>query len=209
MQAVGYLDKDDTDVVGHGKQQLLEVLCLCGSPVSEDAAGNLGQSVHDLGNLRAEDILDIFHRIIGIFHHIVQQGGTDGSRTQANLRADNSGHGNGVEYVGFSRTAFDTLVCLVGEVECLGYDLDTFAVFGCQIVVQQFLECLFNHFFFGSLFLLLAYMFFHILFSLFQFTFCKNKQISTPDKRFWLYLYIFKRFPAEILVLRSPFQLFN
>ena len=73
-------------------------------------------------------------------------------------------------YMPIFEEALDTYglpLCLVGEIECFGYYFDALAMLGCQIIVQQFLECLFNHFFFGFLFLLLAYILFHIPFSFF------------------------------------------
>ena len=39
MKTVGDLDEDNPDIVGHGEQQLLEVLCLRRGTVAEDTAG--------------------------------------------------------------------------------------------------------------------------------------------------------------------------
>ena len=189
VQPVGYLYEDNADVVGHGKQQFLEVLCLRRGAVAEDAARNFGQSVNDLGDFGAEDVFDILDGVIGVFHHIVQQGGADGSRPQPYLIAHNLRYGDGVHDIRFARAAFDSLMCLIGKIECLGYYFDTLAVFGCQVIVQQFLECLFNHCFFGSLFLLLAYALFHILFLLSSSLFAK---ISNFQHRTSIYVFICK-----------------
>ena len=102
MQAVRYLDKNHAYIVGHCQQQLLEVLCLCRSPVAEDATGYLGQSVHNLGDFRAEYVLYVFHGIVRIFYHIVQQGGTNGCRPQTYFGADNLCHSKRMHDVGLA-----------------------------------------------------------------------------------------------------------
>ena len=71
VQTVAYLDEDDADVFAHGEQQFLEVLCLGRGLFTEDAAANLGQTVHNLGYLRTEDVLNVLGGIVGIFHHVV------------------------------------------------------------------------------------------------------------------------------------------
>ena len=80
MQTVGNLDEDDTDVLAHGEQQLLEVLCLCRSLFAKDAATDLSQTVDDLRNLRAEHVFNVLNSIFGVFDHVVQQGSTDAGR---------------------------------------------------------------------------------------------------------------------------------
>ena len=142
-----------------------------------------------MGNLRAENVFNIFNRVIGVFHYVVQQGGANGSRPQTYLIAHNLGNGDGVHDIRLARTAFDSFMRLIGKIECFGYYFDTLAVLGCQIVVQQFLECLFNHFFFGFLFLLLAYTLFHILFLLSSSLFAK---ISNFQHRTSIYVFICK-----------------
>ena len=77
MQTVADLDEDDADVVAHREQQLLEVLGLCGGFVTEDAAGDLGQSVDDLRYLFTEDVLYVLDGVFRVLHHIMEQGGAD------------------------------------------------------------------------------------------------------------------------------------
>ena len=71
MQTVTYLDEDDADILTHGKQQLLEVLCLRRSLFAEDATRYLGQSVDNLCYLRTEDVLNVLCGVVRIFHHVV------------------------------------------------------------------------------------------------------------------------------------------
>ena len=81
MESVAYFDEDDTYVVAHGEQQFLEVLCLCRCLFAEDSTADFCQSVNDLRYFCAEDVFDVFGSIVGVFHHIVQQGCTDAGRT--------------------------------------------------------------------------------------------------------------------------------
>ena len=78
MKPVGYFDEDDAYVVAHGQQELFEGFRLCGSLVAEDSSRYFGQAVDNHGYFGAEDVRDVFYRIIGVFHHIVQEGRTDG-----------------------------------------------------------------------------------------------------------------------------------
>jgi len=152
VQTVGYLDEDDADVIVHREQQLLEVLGLCRSAVAEDAARNLGQSIDNLCHLRSEEVLDVLHRIVGVFHHIVQQGSADGGGTQADFGARNLCHGDGVHDIRFARAALHALVRLLGKVECLGDDFYLPAMLAGEVAIQKVLERLVYHFF-VSLFL--------------------------------------------------------
>ena len=136
MQAVCYLDKNDPDVVRHGEQQLLEVLCLCRSAVTEDSTGYFSQSVHNLGDLRTKDILDVFHCVISVLYHIMQQGCTYRSGTETYFIAYNAGNGNRVHNIRFARTAFDTFMRLIGKVESLRNDFNLFAMFSVEIIIQ-------------------------------------------------------------------------
>ena len=123
MQTVAYLDEYNTYVITHGKQQLLEVLSLRRGLFAEDATAYLREPIHNLGYLRAEDILDVFYSIIGVFHHIMQQGGANTGRAEPHLAARNLRYGNGVHDIWFAGEALHALMSLSGEVESLGYDV--------------------------------------------------------------------------------------
>ena len=193
VQAVGNLDEDDTDVVAHGQQQLFEILGLRRGTVAEDAAGDFGQSVHNLGNLVAEDVFDVLYGIVRILHHVVQQGGADGGRAQSDFIAHNFCHGDGVHDVWLARTSLDALVGVVGKVERLGDNLHALTVLGGQIVVQQLLKRLLYHDFFGLFLLFQTQMLFHSYTLYVQSStppcpilggvFCKNKHNFIRSKR--------------------------
>ena len=83
MQPVGNLDENHPDVVAHGQQQFLERLGLGRRLVAEDASRYFRKPVYDLSDFRTENVGDVFHGVVSVFYHVVEQGGTDGGRTQA------------------------------------------------------------------------------------------------------------------------------
>ena len=145
VQAVANLDEYDTDVIAHREQQLLEVFCLRRRLVAEDTTRNLGQSVHNLRNLLAEDIRDILNSIVGILDNIVQECGADARRPESHLLHCDACHRNRVHDVWFARQSAHTFVCLSCEVECLGYNINLLSVTRCHIYIEYFLEGLFYH----------------------------------------------------------------
>ena len=72
MQPVGYLYKYDTDVVRHSQQQLTEVLRLFARLVTKHTAADLRQSIHYMGNLIAEQSLQILDCVVGVLHHVMK-----------------------------------------------------------------------------------------------------------------------------------------
>ncbi len=108
----------------------LKFFCLRRGTVAEDTAGNLCQPVYNLGDFGTEDIFNILYGVVGVFHHVVQQCRTYGSRPKTYLVTDNLCHSNGVHDVRLARTTLDALVCLVSEVECFGYYFDALAMLG-------------------------------------------------------------------------------
>ena len=73
MQTVAYLDENHTDILTHCKKQLLEILCLCRCLLTEDTAADLCQTINNLCDFGTEDVGNVFNRIVGIFHNVVQQ----------------------------------------------------------------------------------------------------------------------------------------
>ena len=78
VQAVGELDQQHADVLGHRQQQLAEVLGLGGLLGDEVEALDLGQPVDQRADLVAELSLDLAVGGGGILDHVVQQRGGDG-----------------------------------------------------------------------------------------------------------------------------------
>ena len=144
-----------SDVVAHGEQQLSEVLGLCRCLVAEDAARYFGQSVHYLGYLLSEDVLQVFHGVVGVFHHIVEQCRADAGGAESHLLCGYLRHGYGVHDIGFAREAPHAFVGLFGEVVGFGYDVHLLSVGRGQIAVEHLLEGIVHHPF---LFLFLSYL---------------------------------------------------
>ena len=92
MKAVGNLDEDDADVVAHGEENLLERLCLHRGAVTKEATRHLGDAFHDVGHFLAEEIGHVFAGVVGVFDHIVEQGGTDARGAESDFTADDLCH---------------------------------------------------------------------------------------------------------------------
>ena len=123
MQTVADLNEDHTDVITHRQQQFLEVLCLCRSLFTEDTSADLGQSVDDLCNLRAEDVFYVLSGIVGILYDIMEQGSADTRRTESYLFAGYLCDGDRMHNIRLTRKTAHSFVCLTGEIECLGDDI--------------------------------------------------------------------------------------
>ena len=95
VQPVGQLDDDDPGVLGDREQQLAVVLDLLLGRGAEGQAGDLGEPVHDAGDLGAELAGDVLGPDVGVFDHVVQQGGRDRGAVQQLLGQD-QGDGDGV-----------------------------------------------------------------------------------------------------------------
>ena len=164
MEAVADLDENYADVITHGEQQFLEVLCLCRSLFTKNTTGDFRQAINNLCYFGSENVGNIFHSVVGVLHHIVEQGRADTRRTKSHLLTGYLGHGDGVHDVRLTRKAFDSLVRLTCKIESLGDDVHLLAMAGSQITVKQSLEGFINHlftsqFFGGNLILLLVHSF--------------------------------------------------
>ena len=127
VEPVRELDQHDAHVVVEREQDALEVLRLEALGAGRFALAvfvvqhglDLGQAVHEGGDLVAEQVADVFDRVGGVLHDVVQEGGADGLAAQADLRDDDAGDGDRVQHVGLARAPADVLVGLVGELEGL------------------------------------------------------------------------------------------
>ena len=71
MQTVGNLDKYHAHIITDGQKQLTEVLRLFTGLITKNTAADLGQTSYYLCNLVTEQTGYVFHRIIGVFHHVM------------------------------------------------------------------------------------------------------------------------------------------
>jgi hypothetical protein len=95
VQPVAQLDDDDPGVLRDREQQLPVVLHLFLGGAPEGQAGDLGEPVHDPGDLGAELPGDVLRADVRVLDHVVQQRGGDGGAVEQLLR-QNEGHGDAV-----------------------------------------------------------------------------------------------------------------
>ena len=117
-------------------------------PIAEYSTRYFSQPVNDLGYLRAENVLDVFNRIVSVFYHIVQQCGADTGRAKAHFLACYLCHSDGMHDVRLAREPTHALVGLSCEVESFGDNLLFLAVRRGHIGFEQVLESLVHHLFF-------------------------------------------------------------
>ena len=82
MQAVCYLDEDDTCVITDGQQELTDILRLKTVDVLRYLLGrDLRQPLDDLCDFISEATANIFDCVLGIFDYVMQESTADRSRT--------------------------------------------------------------------------------------------------------------------------------
>ena len=122
VEPVGELDQHHAHVVVERQQDALEVLGLEAlrggfalAVLVVEHGLDLGQAVHQGGDLVAEQVADVLDGVGGVLHDVMQEGGADGLAAEADLRHDDVRHGERVEHIGLTRAPADVLVGLVGK----------------------------------------------------------------------------------------------
>ena len=113
VQAVGKLDEQHADVLAHGQHKLAD--CLDGGVLAVGHLVQLGHAVDQVGDLLTELFGELLHRVVGVFHRVMQQAGGEHGAGRAHLRKNRS-HG---DRVGDVRVATLTLLTLVAAVRHL------------------------------------------------------------------------------------------
>ncbi len=116
VEAVGQLDQDDPDVLGHGQEHLSDVLGLLLLVAVGAEPRQLRDAVDELGDLAAEALLDVGQAVFGVLGDVVQERGLDRDRVDAELGHD-LGRGDRVRDVGLTRRTALAGVRLDGQVE--------------------------------------------------------------------------------------------
>ena len=111
VNAVCQLDNHDTDVMGHGKQNLPDILRLLLFLVKNRNAVQLGDAVHQHRHILSELLPDIIQRIFRILYHIVEQTHADRIRIHSQIQ-QNICHRQRMDNIRFSGRAFLPGVCL-------------------------------------------------------------------------------------------------
>ena len=88
VQAVGQLDEDDPDVLGHRDHHLAVVLSLAVVAALEGDAGELRHAVDELRDLLAELVPDLVERRARVLDGVVQERRAERGRVEAHARAD-------------------------------------------------------------------------------------------------------------------------
>ncbi len=91
VEPVGQLDQDDPDVLSHRQQHLADVLGLLLFMAVGAEFGQLGDAVHQVGDLGPEILLDGRKAVLGVLGCVVQQRRLDGRRVEPELGQDLGG----------------------------------------------------------------------------------------------------------------------
>ncbi len=102
MKPVGQLDDDDTDILGHGNENLAVVFRREFDVLVIRKTGDLGQSLDQVGNFVSEFPLDVGLGGVGVFDGVMKETGTDGLRAALKF-GDDHRHADAVGDVGIAR----------------------------------------------------------------------------------------------------------
>jgi hypothetical protein len=116
VEAVRQLDQDHPDVAGHRDHHLAVVLGLLLVTALEGDAGELGDAVHERGDVVAEALADVLERRARVLDRVVEQRRADRLRVQAHAGADLR-HTDRVGDELLARLALLVRVTLAGEPE--------------------------------------------------------------------------------------------
>ncbi len=112
--AVGELDQDDPDILGHGHHHLAKVLGLGLLAIAKLQLVELGYAGNQFGHGVAKLLGQVVLGDGGIFDDVVQHGGHQGFMIEAHVAQD-AGHGDRVGDIGFTAGTQLTLVSITGH----------------------------------------------------------------------------------------------
>ena len=104
VQTVGQLHQDHPQVLRHRHEQLAEVLRLLVLRRGQLQVGQLGDPVHQFGDLMPEQAIDLGIGGFGVLDRVVQKGGDDRRIIQI-LLGQNRGHRHRMREIGLARLA--------------------------------------------------------------------------------------------------------
>ena len=145
VQPVGQLDDDDAHVLRHGEQHLAHILRLLLLAGGEADLAQLGHALHEQRHARAEPLLDLLGRDVGVLHHVVQQRGLDAFAVHAEVDQDDRDG----DRVGDIRLPRHAALALVGLPRHLVGRKDLIAVVGTAALFDR-LQQIVNYIVFHS-----------------------------------------------------------
>ena len=116
MDPIRQLHQHNPNVTGHRHKHPPQIFGLCLGAVVEMNAAKFGDPLHQLSHFRAEMLLDLVERYIGVFDHIVEEARGDHRSTGSDIPQQIS-HGNGMNDVGVATRPELPLMQLKTEVE--------------------------------------------------------------------------------------------
>ncbi len=118
VQPVGDLDEHHPDVLGHGHEHFAQIFHLSLLGGGEVGSGQLGDTLHKLGNGGTEDALDVLVGGVGVLDAVVKQRAQHRVAVQTHFRYDLR-HSQGVNDIGGAVLALLQLVLGTGVVHGL------------------------------------------------------------------------------------------
>ena len=76
MKTVANLNQDYTNIIAHSEQQLLEILSLSRSLITENTTTDFSQTVYNLCYFSSEYVFNVINSIVCVFNDIVKQRST-------------------------------------------------------------------------------------------------------------------------------------
>ena len=116
VQLVGQLDDDDAHVAGHRQQDLQDRLRLLHRAALAAELRDLGDALHQLGDLRAEALAQIILADPGVLDRVVQQAGAHGVGIHLRVYQDAT-HAERVDDVGLAARAKLPVVRRPGQLD--------------------------------------------------------------------------------------------
>ena len=140
MQTVCKLDQNHPYVIIECQEDTLEVFglhaLLLGFVFIVEYGLDLCKTFHECRHFVTEELSEVVDCVVSVFDHVMQQCGYDRFVTKPDIADYDFSNSNRMQDIWLARASSDALMCFVGEVECLLYNLKFFrlcASFTCRL----------------------------------------------------------------------------